>query len=90
MRAIEQHDVTEHLGDLAAGALGDRVGGVVAFEPRGFSDPDLHELVIDEGLVDCGNEPFVDADLADLDDRTEVMSQTTEVTTLLAAEHGGL
>lgn len=90
MRAIQQYDVAEHLRDLAAGALGDRLGGVVPLEARGFADLDLHQLVIEEGLSDCSDEPLVDAALADLDDRPEVMTQTSEVATLLAGEHGGL
>jgi hypothetical protein len=90
VRAIEQHDVAQHLRDLAAGALSDRLGGVVAVEPGGLADLDLHELVIDERLVDRSHEPLVDAAPADLDDRSEVVAKATEVATLLAGEHGGL
>jgi hypothetical protein len=90
VRAIQQHRVAEHLRDLAVGPLRDRIGGVVAIERRGLADLDLHQLVIAERLIDRRDESVVDTALADLDDRLEIMTQTAEMTTLLAGEHGGL
>ena len=83
MGAVQEHGVAEHLGDLAVGPRGDRLGGIVAIELRGLADLDLHELVIVERLLDGGDEPVVDPVLADLDDRPQPMTQTAKVTTLL-------
>ena len=90
VRAIQQHGIAEHLRDLAVGALRDRLGGVVAIQARALADLELHQLVIAERLLDRGDDALVDAILADLDDRTEGMTQGAKVTTLLAGEHGGL
>jgi hypothetical protein len=90
MRAIQEHRVAEDLGDLAAGLVRDRIGGVVAIELGGLADLDLHELVIIERLLDRGDEALVDPVLADLHDRLEIMTETTKMTTLLAGEHSGL
>jgi hypothetical protein len=90
VRAIEEHHVAEYLRDLAAGALGDCLRGIVAFEARGFADLDLHQLVIVERLVDGCNEALIDPTLADLDGRLELMPESAKMTTLFAGQHGGL
>jgi hypothetical protein len=90
MRAIQQRRVAEDLRDLAVGPLCDCLGRIVPIESGGLADLDLHELVITERLVDRRDEALVDAALADLDDRLEIMTQTAKMTTLLAGEHGGL
>jgi len=90
MRTIQQHGIAEHLRDLAAGLLRERLGGVVAIEARGLADLELHQLVIAERLLHGGDDTRVDPILADLDDRPESMAEGAKVTTLLAGEHGGL
>jgi len=87
---VQEHRVAEHLGDLAVGPRGDRLGGIVAIELRGLTYLELHELVIVERLLDGGHEPVIDPVLADLNDRPQPMTETAKVTTLLAGEHAGL
>jgi hypothetical protein len=90
MRAIQEHGIAENLGNLAVRPLRDRLGGVVAIEPGGLADPELHELVIVERVLDGGNQAVIDAALADLDDRAEFMTQGAKVAALLAGEHAAL
>jgi hypothetical protein len=90
VRAVQQHGVAQHLRDLAVGLVRDRLRGVVAIELGGLADLDLHELVIVERLLDGGDQAVIDPALADLNDGLQIMTETAEMTTLLASEHGGL
>ena len=90
MGAVQEHDVAEHLRDLAARLGGELVGDFLAIEPGGLADLHLDQLVIGESLIDCADEPFVDAVLADLHEGAQVVGECTKMAALLTGEHGAL
>src|ERR1043166_2752851 len=87
---VQQQRVAEHLGHLAVRPPRDRLGGVVAIELGRLAELHLHQLMIDERLLDRGDHAIVDATLPDLHDRLQLVTQSAEMTTLLAGEHGRL
>jgi hypothetical protein len=87
MRAIQDDDVAENLRDFAFGLDRELVGDVVTIA---IADFHFDELVIDERLIDGGNETVIDAVFPDLDDRVELVRERAKVTTLLTAEHGAV
>lgn len=87
--AIQEHDVAEHLRDLALRLRRELGGGGVAIEAGALADLDLDQLVIGERLIHRGDEAVVDPVLADLDDRLHRVCERAEVTPLLAGQHRG-
>src|SRR4051812_20911513 len=87
MRAVEQHGVAEDLRDLAVRLGRERIGGLVTIEARGFTELDLHELVIDERAIDRGDQARVEPALADLDDRLQLVRERAEMAALLSGQH---
>jgi len=90
MRAIQDERVTEDLRDLCFRLGGDQLGDLVTIHPGVLADLDLDELVIEQRLVDSGHEAVIDAVLADLHDRAQVVGEGTKMATLLTAEHGAV
>lgn len=75
MRAIQEHDVAEHLRDVALRFLRDRIGRCFALHTGVLTDLHFDQLVIEKRLFDGCDEPVVDAALADVNDRLERMRE---------------
>ena len=90
MVAIEQHDVTKHLGHLALGLPGQLIGCGLAlglvFDERSLPDADLDELVIIERLIHGMHQRRRDTVLAHLHHGSEAVSERAEVPALLSSE----
>jgi hypothetical protein len=87
IRSKQQKGVAEHLSYLALCTLCEILGSIVAIEIRGLADLDLHELVIDEGLIDRGDEPVIDASFADLHHWAKLVAESSKVSSLFSGEH---
>ena len=51
-------------------------------------ESDLDELVVEERLIECPQDGFADARLADVDDRAKRVREPAELLALVAREHG--
>jgi hypothetical protein len=84
--APEQQSSPEDLGDLALHGGREALGHVVAVVGALGADTDLDELVLVEGGVDGGGDGVRQAQLANLDDGLEVVTETAQITTLFTGE----
>src|SRR5215470_9392259 len=85
--AVQEDRPAEHLRDLAAGAAGELLRGVVALDLGVLAEANLDELVIEERAVDRGDETVIDPALADLDDGLELVAEGAQVASLLAGQN---
>jgi len=85
-RPVQNQNATDHAGDLRSGLFREGAGGAAAVCGTLGADLDLDELVIVQRRIDLPNHGVRDPGSTDEDDRRQVMRQTSEIASLLAAE----
>jgi len=89
MAPVEEERATEHLAQFCTYERGELFGDVVTIVRTLRSDADFHQLVCFERRIDRGNDPVSQAVFAKLNERIEVMSERSQVSSLLSGQAHG-
>src|ERR1035438_1425929 len=89
MSLVEEKRAPEHLRQAAAGPFGELGGRLLAIDRRLRLDPDLDELVRQQRRAGGGDQGVGDPFLADMNDRSEFVSESTQVAGGAAGDGGG-
>lgn len=90
MTPIQQHGSSEDLTQFCANEWRELVGDIVTIIRTFCTDTNFDELVLFEGGIYGGDDSVGQAVFAELNERIEVMSERSQVSSLLTGQAHGL